>query len=316
MSSISRLKIQTAALACALLMAPLAPFPAHAAPESSDPIKLAINEWTGQHTSVHIAKILLEKMGYNVELVTAGSIPQLPAMAKGDIHANPEVWSNNSGEIYPKLVNAGDIVVLGQLGLQAREGWIYPPYMEEKCPGLPNYRALYDCAAAFATAETFPNGRLVAYPADWGTRSKDVIAGIKLPFTPVAGGSDGAMIAEMESALATKKPMLMMFWSPHWLFAKHKFNFVEWNPADGECVEENQKKETACGFQQASIDKVVSPALEKKWPGAARFMRAFTVTNADHERMILEVDVNNRKVEEVAREWVDANESKWRGWIK
>ena len=49
--------------------------------------------------------------------------------------------------------------------------------MEEKCPGLPSYKALYDCAQAFVTAESFPNGRLITYPADWGTRSRDIVDG-------------------------------------------------------------------------------------------------------------------------------------------
>ena len=35
------------------------------------PIKLAINEWTGQHISTHIAGQLLEKLGYSVEYVNA-----------------------------------------------------------------------------------------------------------------------------------------------------------------------------------------------------------------------------------------------------
>ncbi len=33
-------------------------------PESEDPIKLAINEWTGQHITTHIAGKILRKMGY------------------------------------------------------------------------------------------------------------------------------------------------------------------------------------------------------------------------------------------------------------
>ena len=57
--------------------------------------------------------------------------------------------------------------------------------MNDQCPGLPSYEALYDCAQAFAAADTFPKGRLVTYPADWGTRSKDVVAMIELPFEPV-----------------------------------------------------------------------------------------------------------------------------------
>ena len=36
------------------------------------PIKLAINEWTGQHVSTHIAGEMLKKAGYKVEYTTAG----------------------------------------------------------------------------------------------------------------------------------------------------------------------------------------------------------------------------------------------------
>ncbi|MEM9108013.1 MAG: ABC transporter substrate-binding protein, partial [Pseudomonadota bacterium] len=225
--------------------------------DSSDPIKIPINEWTGQHVSAHILGSLFEKAGYSVEYVTAGAVPQFAAIAQGELHVQPETWTNNVGDIYPKAVESGDIVVLGDLGLQPQEGWIYPPYMEEKCPGLPAYEALYDCAQAFAAADTFPNGRLITYPADWGTRSKDVVEQIGIPFAPIAGGSEGAMIAEIKAAVAAEDPVLVMFWQPHWLFAENEMNWVEWDAADGECVEESgQSKGNACGFQQASISKI------------------------------------------------------------
>ena len=38
----------------------------------SDPIKLAVNEWTGQQITVRIAGHMLEQAGYKVEYVTAG----------------------------------------------------------------------------------------------------------------------------------------------------------------------------------------------------------------------------------------------------
>ncbi len=167
----------------------------------ADAIKIPINEWTGQHISAHITGTIFEKLGHEVEYVTAGAVPQFAAIANGDLHLQPEVWTNNVGDIYPKAVESGDIIVVGQLGLQPQEGWIFPPYMKEKCPGLPAYEALYDCAQAFAASDTFPKGRLITYPADWGTRSKDVVSMIELPFEPVAGGSEGAMIAEAKSAI-------------------------------------------------------------------------------------------------------------------
>ncbi|MEK9735544.1 MAG: glycine betaine ABC transporter substrate-binding protein, partial [Paracoccaceae bacterium] len=188
-------------------------------PESNDAIKLVMNDWTGQHVTTKIAGALLSKMGYNVEYVSAGAVPQHAGLAQGNLHFQAEVWTNNIGDLYPKFVENGDIVVLGQLGLEPREGWVYPPYMADKCPGLPSYQALYDCAQAFASASSFPNGRLITYPADWGTRSKDIVAGIELPFEAVAGGSEGAMIAELKSAYAAGDPILMMMWQPQWIFA-------------------------------------------------------------------------------------------------
>lgn len=284
--------------------------------DSDETIKIPINEWTGQHVSAHILGSLFQKAGYSVEYVTAGAVPQFAAIAQGDLHLQPETWTNNVGDIYPKAVESGDIVVLGDLGLQPQEGWIYPPYMEEKCPGLPAYEALYDCAQAFAAADTFPNGRLITYPADWGTRSKDVVAQIGIPFAPVAGGSEGAMIAEIKAAVAAEEPMLMMFWQPHWLFAENEMNWVQWDAADGECVEESgQSKGNACGFQQASISKIAYKGFADAYPGANALFEAYSIDNNVQNAMMLEIDQKGRDIEEVVAEWVDANESVWAPWV-
>ncbi len=306
-----------AAVAAGALAIGVAAGPAGAGniPESSDPIKMPINEWTGQHVSTHIAGEILKSMGYNVEYVTAGALPQFAGIAQGNLHVQLEVWTNNVGDIYPKAVESGEIVVLGDLGLHPQEGWIYPPYMEEKCPGLPDYRALYDCAQAFAAADTFPKGRLVTYPADWGTRSKDVVAAIDLPFAPVPGGSEGAMVAELKSAYAAQEPAIMMFWQPHAIFADLDFNWVSWNPSDGECVEESQAKDTACGFQQATVDKVVWKGFKDKWPAAHKFLERYQLTNDIHNRAMLEIDSKGRALEEVVAEWIANNKSVWQPWV-
>ena len=285
-------------------------------PESTDPIKVINNDWTGQLFSTAIVGGLLEEMGYNIEYVSAGALPQHPGIAQGNLHLQTEVWTNNVGDLYPDLVEKGDIVVVGNLGLEPKEGWIYPPYMEEKCPGLPSYKALFECQQAFANASTFPKGRLITYPADWGTRSRDLVASVNMPFEPIPGGSEGAMMAELKSAYAAEEPILMMIWQPHWIFADLDLNWVEWNKIEGECVEESQEKETACGFQQAEVHKVVWGGFEKKWPAAYKMVSNFTLTNEDENWAIFEVDNNGRDVKDVAKEWLEKNESLWKGWIK
>lgn len=302
------------------LLSAAAVFAFGAGAAQADPIKIPINEWTGQHISAHILGSTFKEAGIEVEYVTAGAVPQFAAISVGDLHVQPETWDNNVGDIYPKAVAKGDIVVVGELGLSAREGWIYPPYMEEKCPGLPSYKALYDCAQAFATAETFPKGRLITYPADWGTRSKDFVELVKFPFAPVAGGSEGAMVAEMKSALATEQPVLVMFWEPHWFFADHEMNWIEW-PSDVEnCDTDPSKGVTTtevgdCGFQQANVLKVASKDFAATWPKAQTVYENFKINNGIQNVLIKEVDNKGRPIEEVVAEWMAANESTWKAWL-
>jgi len=306
MTSTQVLKFGLAASAAVLMNAVVA---------SAEPIKIAINEWTGQHISAHLAGALFEELGHEVEFVTAGAVPQIAALAEGSLHYQPELWTNNVGDIYPKAVENGDIIVVGSLGLQPQEGWIYPPYMNERCPGLPAYEALYDCAQAFAAADTFPNGRLITYPADWGTRSADLVKLLDLPFKPVPGGSEGAMLAELNSALAVEQPILMMMWQPHWVFAEIEVDWVEWDKPHGECNEANQARGDACGFQQAGVEKIVSNGFPREFPGAMKVVEQMALTNRVQNALILEVDQNGRDVEEVVDEWMAANESIWRPWI-
>ncbi len=281
-----------------------------------DTIKIPMNSWTAQNLSARIMGELLSDAGQPVEYVTAGAVPQLTAIAQGELHLQPEFWTNNVGDIYDQAVADGDIVIVGALGLEPQEGWIYPPYMEEKCPGLPDYRALYDCADAFTTADTFPKGRLITYPADWGTRSKDLVEAIGLPFEPVAGGSEGAMIAEIKGALAAREPILIMMWQPHWIFAEAEMNWIEWNGDGVNCDEAAQTRDDACGFQQAEVVKLVSGNFADKWPDALEFVRKFNLDNATQNALILEVDQQGKSVEQAARDWIAANPEVWKPWVE
>lgn len=300
-----------------VLAAGLGVLTASAALADQDAIKIAVNEWTGQHISAHIAGATLQEMGFDVEYVTAGAVPQFSAFAEGSLNFQPEVWTNNLGDIYPKAVEAGDIVVVGQLGLDPKEGWFYPPYMEEKCPGLPAYEALYDCAQAFAAADTFPNGRLITYPADWGTRSAEQVAAIELPYQPVAGGSEGAMLAELKSAVAAEQPILMMFWQPHWVHAEIDLNLVEWDSESADCLAGvDQTRGEACGFAQATVEKIVNKDFAANWPAAYGFVEKYALSNDVQNALIAKVDQEGLSVEEAVAEWMGANEDTWRAWTQ
>ncbi len=288
-------------------------------PESKDPIKLAINEWTGQHITTHVAGSILKKMGYNVEYVTAGMYPQMTAIRDNTITATLELWSSNIGEHYAKAVASGQVEELGDLGLVPVETWFYSSYAEKKCPGLPDWKALKDCAEVFATAETFPKGRLLDYPADWGTTNVQRIKAWGLPFVSVPGGSEGAMVAEIKAAMARKAPLLVQFWSPHWLWAEADLRMVKLPPYEEGCYEDpkvgiNPNEVYDCDWKRGYIKKMAWIGMKDKWPAAYKLLKLYKLRNEDQIPMMNAIDQEGRKLEVVIKQWVDANEAIWKPW--
>jgi glycine betaine/proline transport system substrate-binding protein len=288
------------------------PFMAQAADlgAKDETIKLAINEWTGQHVTTHIAGQLLQKMGYKVEYVTAGNYPQFSGLSDGSLSATLEVWMNNVGEIFPKALEEGKIEDVGQLELQTQEGWLYPEYMTEVCPGLPDWTALEkpECVQALGTPDTFPNGRLLDYPADWGSRAATIIADNNLPYTAVPAGSEGALVAELESAAAAKKPLLMMFWGPHYALAEVQTGWVKMPP----CKEQTNEH---C-INPPEVHKVVWKGFREKWPAAYEFIKHLKMDAAQQQQMMLAIDKRGEDIDAVTKAWIDANQATWEPWVK
>jgi glycine betaine/proline transport system substrate-binding protein len=275
-----------------------------------EPIKLAINEWTGQHVTTHIAGQILEKMGYKVEYVTAGNYPQFSGLSDGSISATLEVWMNNVGDIFPKALAEGKIEDIGQLDLKTQEGWIYPKYMTDVCPGLPDWTALEKpgCVQALSTPDTFPYGRVLDYPADWGSRSATIIKDNNLPLTAVPAGSEGALVAELESASAAKKPLLMMFWAPHFALAEVPVDWVKMPP----CKSQDNEH---C-INPPEVHKVVWKGFASKWPAAYEFLKQLKMDAPQQQEMMLAIDKKGQDIDAVTKAWIDANQATWEPWVK
>lgn len=275
-----------------------------------EPIRMAMLEWTGNHLSVQIAGRVLEKAGYKVEYVTAGNFPQFSGLSDGTLTASVEIWMMNVGDVYPKALAEGKIENLGTLGLKTREGWVYPKFMEELCPGLPDWKALMqpDCVAALATPDTLPNGRYLDYPADWGARGANMIADNDMPYTPIPAGSEGAMIAELRSAAASQTPLFMLFWAPHYVLAEVEVGWVDMPPCDPGDLER-------C-IVPPPVDKVVWAGMKDKWPAAHAILRDFRMDTGDQQEMMLAVSEKGEPLEAVADEWMTENEAVWKPWVE
>ena len=307
--------------ALALAGTAFAPLGAQAAVESKDPIKLTLNDWTGQFITTKIMGSVLKKAGYNISYVQADYIAQFAGLKTGDLDVAMEIWATTGREAMDKATATGKVENLGETGMQAIEEWWYPSYMKKVCPGLPDWKALNKCAEKFSVPETAPKGRYLGGPVTWGGFDEERVAALGLNFEVVHAGTDAALFAELKSAYQRKAPILLWVYAPHWAPIKYDGEWVKFPKYEPACYSDpkwgvNPNAKYDCGKPRGPIWKVAWAGLKDKWPGAYKAVKNFKISNKDMGAMIVAADLNGKKVDDVVKGWMDNNKATWQGWIK
>jgi len=292
-----------------------------AGPESKDPIKLTIHDWTGQYLTTHIMGRVLEEMGYNIAYQQADYIAQFAGLESGDLHVAMEMWETTGKQAMDESLKTGNTVDLGETGMKAIEEWWYPLYMKEKCPGLPDWNALNDCAEVFSTAETHPKGRYLGGPVTWAGFDDERVEALGLNYEVVHAGTDAALFAEIQSAYERNAPILAWVYTPHWAPIKYKGEWVNFPRYTEACYDDpswggNSGMAYDCGKPRGWIKKVGWKGGESKWPCAYQAVRNFKITNQDMGTMVGEVDLDGKKVDDVVEAWLTDNKDTWQAWTQ
>jgi len=290
-------------------------------PESTDPIKIVLNNWTSQLVQSHIAGDLLKKLGYNVEYKPSDSQLQFTAIGNGDMDLQMEVWQGTMKASFDKQIKAGRMVDAGSHKATTREEWWYPLYVEKLCPGLPDWKALNACAKLFSTPETAPKGRYLAGPVDWQKPDKERIAALHLNYEVINAGAASALWAELKSAVRRKAPIILFNWTPNWVgavYPGHFVNFPDWSP---KCESDaswgiNPKAKYDCGNpKNGYLKKGVWSGFPKKWSCGYQLIKNISFTNAQVDKAAAMVDVDRMKPEAAAAKWIKDNQAVWKKWI-
>lgn len=294
---------------------------AMAEPESKDPIKLTLHDWSGQLITTNIMAEVLKNGGYNVELVQADYLAQFTGLKTGDVHVAMEMWETTGREAMDEAIATGTVENFGETGMEAVEEWWYPAYVKEKCPGLPNWEALNDCADVFATAETAPKGRYLGAPVTWGGFDDERVEALGLNYEVVHAGTDAALFAELQSAYDRKAPILLWVYAPHWAQIKFEGEWIEFPTYTPECYSDpawgsNPDMAYDCGKPRGPIWKVGWAGVKDKWPGAYNAIKAFNISNDEMAAMIAAVDLDGAALDAVVADWMSENEERWSAWLE
>ena len=294
--------------------------PAVAAADSSDPIKLPIHNWSSQIAGVYAVGAILEAVGASVEYISADSSAVYTAMCEGDMDVVHEVWEGAFGVPFQEQVDAGCVIDAATHDAKTREDWWYPDYVEDVCPGLPDWEALNDCADLFTTPDSGGKGRFLGGPVDWLKGDQERVEGLGMNFIVENAGTAGALWAALEAASANNEPIVLFNWTPNFIEAVYDGKFIEFPEFADECRTDaswgiNPETTHDCGNPKDGYLKIgVWEGLPDKWPNAYGVIQNINFTNLDVAQFAMFVDTDGMEPEDAAAKWLADNCARWTGW--
>lgn len=292
------------------------------AAETDQPIKIVVTGITDADFIANVFAGFLERKGYKVERVMADYAAQFVGIEAGDMDMSTSIW-DTSRDVMDAALATGKVENMGSTGVKIREGWWFPEYLKDVCPGLPDYKALLEpaCVKALSTPETAPNARFVQAPADWTTLVDERIAAFGFKITPISSGNPAALTATLQGAVERKEPVIGWGFMPHWFTEENKGEFVQFPPYEAACASDPawgpvKDKVWDCDNPMGYVWKVANTASEKKFPVAFRMLRLYQIDTASVSAGIRRVEIDGVASEKAAAEWLDAHPQAVADWSR
>jgi len=260
--------------------------------EEKKTANLVYVNWAEGIAYTNLAKAVLEeKMGYEVEITSAGVGPAYTAVANGDQDAFMETWLPVLHKDYYEQYK-GDIVDLGKVYEGTQSGLVVPQYVTvDKISGLNDHADKFD-------------GEITGIDAGAGVMktTKEVVEKYNLNFELVSS-SGPAMTSALQKAYQNEEWIVVTGWKPHWMFGRFDLKFLEQDP---------DKKM----WEKGDIHIMGRKNLKEEKPELAKFLTNMKLTDSELADLMVAIKNNEDKDKiAVAKEWMKNNERVVEAWI-
>jgi glycine betaine/proline transport system substrate-binding protein len=188
---------------------------------AKDTIKIGWTAWSdAEFVTKLAARILEDRMGYDVELIQTDIAPQYQGLSTGSIDIMLMSWQPGTHADYIEKVG-DDVVNLGLLYTHARLGWVVPDYIPEG-----EVSSIADLNKDSVKDKL--DGTITGIDPGAGlTRlSKQAIEDYGLDYE-LQISSGAGMTAALDRAIRRDEWIVVTGWSPHWMFGKYDLRYID-----------------------------------------------------------------------------------------
>ena len=247
------------------------------------------NGWDSQKFHNALAKLVIENAfdGYKFQLSTASSTMNWESMKNGDVDVDIESWTENVVS-YPDDVKNGDIVNIGVLVPDSKQGLYVPRYVIEGdpargiaalAPGLKEVKDLAKYPRAFPDDENPSRGRMYGAIPGWMCdeilHKKYIYYRLDRDFNYVRLGSESALFASLMAAYNLGEAWVGYCYEPTWITGKLQVVLLDDAP-----YEEAAFSEGRTSFSSQQLLTVSSRQFPAKAPEILAFLKKYRTGSA------------------------------------
>lgn len=262
--------------------------------QDNGPINLSYVQWSSEIASTNVLKAVLEKEGFTVNITPLSVGVMYQAVANGQSDGMVSAWLPTTQKDYyeklkDKLVNLGPNLEGTKLGL------VVPQYTYDA-----GVKSIGDLEA---NADKF-DGKIVGIDPGAGEMAltEQVVKDYGLNSMELQSSSGAIMTAALDKAIKQHKDIVVTGWTPHWMFARYKLQYL----ADPKNIYGDKEE----------IDTLVRKGFEEDHPKAYKIIDQFKWTPADMEEVMLMNLEKGTTPAENAKKWIDAHPDLVAEWTK
>ncbi len=250
--------------------------------------------WDSEIASTHVvAAVLMDDLGYTVNLTSVDAGPMWTGVAQGDFDAIVAAWLPATHAAYWEQTQ-DQLVDLGPNLEGADIGWAVPTYVE-----VDSITELNENADLFG-------GEVIGIDPGAGlmAASDEAMGAYDLSNFVLLDGSDAAMTAALDRAYNREEPIIVTSWRPHWMWAAYDLKYLE----DPQGI-----------FGEAeTINTIVNAEwAENSAPeDALAFLDNFHWTSAQMGAVMLMITQEDMEPLDAARAWIADNRDVVEGWLQ
>ncbi|MEM7227129.1 MAG: glycine betaine ABC transporter substrate-binding protein [Pseudomonadota bacterium] len=290
-------------------------------------VVIGVPNWPSVNVTAHILKVILEdNMGLEVELQNSTNPVVFEAMDRGSMHVHPEVWLPNQSNLHQTYVKDKASVVMNPNGVEAFQGFCVTKHTAD----THGVKSIYDLTdpdkAALFDTDGDGKGEVWIGASGWASTNVEKIRAKTYGYDETMNlmeMDETLALANVDAAVAGKKPLVFFCYTPHHMFALHELVILEepahdssnWNviqPTDD--PDWLAKSEAGSAWDLAHLHIHFAKALEESHPEAAAVLKNVQLDTDQVSAMTYALVVEKQDPAEYAKKWVDDNAELVAAW--